>query len=66
MGIAVSILLLSLGAPFWFNTLKGLASLRSTVAGNIANEDRAAQKKDGDQKPGLPPPTATAPPCGPC
>ncbi|HWA87386.1 MAG TPA: hypothetical protein VG710_14255, partial [Opitutus sp.] len=62
LGIVVSILLLSLGAPFWFNVLKSLASLRSSVAGNIADENKAAQKNDGDQKPGAPPPTVAAPP----
>jgi hypothetical protein len=35
-GILVSILFLSLGAPFWFNTLKNLTSLRSTVAQRAA------------------------------
>jgi hypothetical protein len=31
-GIAASILFLSLGAPFWFNLLKNMTSLRSAVA----------------------------------
>lgn len=31
-GILASILLLSLGAPFWFNVLKNLSSLRTVVA----------------------------------
>jgi hypothetical protein len=35
-GILVSILFLSLGAPFWFNMLKNLTSLRSTVAQRAA------------------------------
>jgi hypothetical protein len=35
-GILVSIVFLSLGAPFWFNVLKNLTSLRSTVAQRAA------------------------------
>ncbi len=35
LGMLCSALLLSLGAPFWFNLLKNLASLRSVVASNI-------------------------------
>ena len=31
-GIAASVLFLSLGAPFWFNLLKNMTSLQSTVA----------------------------------
>jgi len=61
LGMLFSVLLLSLGAPFWFNTLKSLASLRSTVAGNIGEEDEAAQKQGGDKPPGTPPPTVTPP-----
>ena len=55
-GMFFSVLLLSLGAPFWFNALKSLASLRSAVASNITAEDKAAQK------PGSPPATSSAPP----
>lgn len=43
VGLLFSVGLLSLGAPFWYNILKGLTSLRSTVAQNIADE------KDQDQ-----------------
>jgi len=32
LGMVTSVLFLSLGAPFWFNTLKDLTSLRSVVA----------------------------------
>jgi hypothetical protein len=32
LGMAASVLFLSLGAPFWFNTLKNMTSLKSTVA----------------------------------
>ena len=34
-GLAVSVVFLSLGAPFWFNVLKNLTSLRSVVAQQI-------------------------------
>ena len=37
-GILFSVGLLSLGAPFWYHSLKNLTSLRSTVAQNIAEE----------------------------
>jgi hypothetical protein len=55
-GIVFSIGLLSLGAPFWYNSLKNLVSLRSTVAQNIAQEQNQAQQQ-GDGSPTLPPPT---------
>jgi hypothetical protein len=57
MGMVFSILLLSLGAPFWFNTLKSLASLRSSVASNISDEDKAQQKKGEERKTSVLPPT---------
>jgi len=54
-GMIFSAALLSLGAPFWFNALKGLASLRSKVADNISTEQK------GDRPPpGTTPPTAKA------
>ncbi len=34
LGVLISALLLSLGAPFWFNTLKSLTSLRPLLAGS--------------------------------
>jgi hypothetical protein len=45
LGMIFSAALLSLGAPFWFNALKSLSSLRSKVAENISTE------KKGDQTP---------------
>ena len=50
-GMIFSAALLSLGAPFWYNALKSLASLRSKVAENISTEQQ------GDK-----PPPGTAPP----
>ena len=35
LGIIISAALLSLGAPFWFNTLKSLVNLRSSLADQI-------------------------------
>jgi hypothetical protein len=32
-GMLFSVLLLSLGAPFWFNILKSLASMRTSLVG---------------------------------
>jgi hypothetical protein len=39
-GILFSVALLSLGAPFWYHTLKDLMSLRSKVAENISDEQK--------------------------
>jgi hypothetical protein len=44
-GVLFSVGLLSLGAPFWYNILKNLTSLRSTVAQNISKEQEKAQKQ---------------------
>jgi len=51
-----SVGLLSLGAPFWYNALKNLTSLSSTVAQNISKEQEQAQKEPDAGKP-KPPPT---------
>ncbi len=42
-GVAVSALLLTLGAPFWFQVLKDLLKLRSAVAGQ-ESQDRAQRQ----------------------
>ncbi len=55
LGMFCSAALLSLGAPFWFNTLKGLTNLRSAVAKNI-DEEAKTEKKAPSAKP---PPTVT-------
>jgi hypothetical protein len=47
LGMLFSAALLSLGAPFWYNSLKNLASLRSAVAQSITEEKTAAAKRDG-------------------
>jgi hypothetical protein len=44
-GVLFSVGFLSLGAPFWYNALKNLSSLRSTVAQNISNEQKQAQEQ---------------------
>lgn len=49
LGMLFSVLLLSLGAPFWFNLLKSLSNLRSMLANNIAAEDKAEQQKPENQ-----------------
>ena len=43
-GILFSVGLLSLGAPFWYNALKNLVSLQSTVAQNISKGQETATK----------------------
>ena len=44
-GLILTVLLLSLGAPFWFDALKHLVSLRPTIAGKVDQE--AAATKPG-------------------
>jgi hypothetical protein len=43
LGVLVSGLLLSLGAPFWYNTLKSLVSLRPLLAGKQAVSEEKAK-----------------------
>ena len=44
VGMLFSVGLLSLGAPFWYNALKNLVSLRSAVAQNITKQQEQTQK----------------------
>jgi hypothetical protein len=44
-GILASALLLSLGAPFWFNMLKTLSNLRPVLANKEQQETAAASQK---------------------
>lgn len=41
VGTLATVLLLSLGAPFWFNTLRGLSNLKPVVAQKIEQEGSA-------------------------
>lgn len=50
LGIILTALLLSLGAPFWYGTLQNLIRLRSVLA---TKDD---QQRDARQTPGQPPP----------
>lgn len=45
LGMLFTAALLSLGAPFWYNNLKNLTSLRSVVAGKISDEQKEARKQ---------------------
>jgi hypothetical protein len=54
LGMLFSAGLLSLGAPFWYNCLKNLTSLRSAVAQSITEEKEAAAKRDTGPEPGKP------------
>ncbi|HEV2839997.1 MAG TPA: hypothetical protein VGW39_01615 [Chthoniobacterales bacterium] len=47
LGILVSAALLSLGAPFWFNTLKSLTNLRPTLANAIEKKPNQSTSKSG-------------------
>ena len=61
-GMLFSVGLLSLGAPFWYNALKNLMSLRSTVAQNISKEqNQALQQGDGSTPKPPPPPVMPLP-----
>jgi hypothetical protein len=51
LGVLFSVGLLSLGAPFWYNALKNLTSLRSAVAQNISKEQEQALKQPDEGKP---------------
>lgn len=55
IGMLFSAALLSLGAPFWYNTLKGLTSLRSTVAHNMSKEQKGEQKPAPEKAKSAPP-----------
>jgi len=55
LGVLFSIGLLSLGAPFWYHSLKDLVSLRSQVAQNISEQQEQAQKKQSRAPPRAPP-----------
>jgi hypothetical protein len=60
-GILFSVALLSLGAPFWFNILKSLTNLRSSVAQNISDEKKQAGSQPDSTSSGNPPPTTVPP-----
>jgi len=49
LGVLVSVLLLSLGAPFWFNALRQLSNLKPAIAGRVdaAKQAGATQSNDG-------------------
>jgi len=49
LGILVSAALLSLGAPFWFNTLKSLTSLRPMLANEVDKDPAQIPKKTASQ-----------------
>ena len=55
IGVLFSVGLLSLGAPFWYHSLKDLVSLRSQVAQNISDQQEQAQKQPDRAKPQAPP-----------
>jgi hypothetical protein len=48
-GMLASVVLLSLGAPFWFSMLKNLLALRSVVARKEESEQQRATPDVGDQ-----------------
>jgi len=58
IGVILSALLLSLGAPFWYNALKNLVRLRSIVAGKDDQQRQARQTSQPTD--GAPGPSGTA------
>jgi hypothetical protein len=46
LGILITAFLISLGAPFWYNSLRGLTNLRPF----LANKEAAANKKKAKKK----------------
>jgi hypothetical protein len=52
-GLFLSILLISLGAPFWYNVLKDLIGLRSSLA---KKDDAQRVVRQTNQDPVIPPP----------
>jgi hypothetical protein len=59
-GMLISILLISLGAPFWYNVLKDLIGLRSSLA---QKDDLQRTQRQSTQPPsdGSTPPSTTTP-----
>jgi hypothetical protein len=49
-GEVLTILLLSLGAPFWFNALKQLSNLKPSLSSKVDQERAAAQPLADQQK----------------
>lgn len=47
LGVLAMAGLLSLGAPFWFNILKGMSSLRPVVAGKDEEERKQRKEQEG-------------------
>jgi hypothetical protein len=54
MGTLATVLLLSLGAPFWFNTLRQLSNLKPAVAQKMEEED-SAETDEAATAPSSPP-----------
>ena len=48
-GVLISVFLLNLGAPFWYNALKNLLNLRSTLAAKDDAQRNQRQSSDPDQ-----------------
>lgn len=51
LGMLITAGLLTLGAPFWFNTLRTLTNLRSVVAKDISKEEEKKQTNNGQAHP---------------
>ncbi len=46
LGTLVSIMFLSLGAPFWFNTLRQLSNLKPAIAGKVGESEQGEEKSN--------------------
>jgi hypothetical protein len=51
-GILASIVFLSLGAPFWFNTLRQLSNLKPAIAGKVGKtkQEEENEKRSGTNR----------------
>src|SRR5262249_35922819 len=62
LGVLITSLLLSLGAPFWYNALSQLIQLRSTIA---AKDDQQREARHSPERIPVPPPSPTPPAAAP-
>jgi hypothetical protein len=56
MGLLITALLLSLGAPFWYSALSGLLQLRSALAVKDDSQRKERQSSDKPRSTGAAPP----------
>jgi hypothetical protein len=65
LGVLITSLLLSLGAPFWYNALAQMIQLRSVIAAKDDVQRQARHSTESVAAPPTPPPAPPAPPARP-